>query len=79
MSDVKQEKIIKEQPIPINTSTNNITQNEQINSKQRPILSIDNNLLFSLISVEDTSNLVQSEENLKKMIKELNKTIASKD
>ena len=59
----------------------NIIQNEQINinSKSKPILSIDNNSLFSLISVEDTSNLVEGEENLKKMIKELNKKIASKD
>ena len=59
----------------------NITQNEQINinSKPKPILSIDNNSIFSLICVEDTSNLVEGEENLKKMIKELNKKIASKD
>ena len=59
----------------------NITQNEQINinSKPKPILSIDNNSLFSLICVEDTSNLVEGEENLKNMIKELNKKIASKD
>ena len=59
----------------------NITQNEQINinAKPKPILSIDNNSLFSLIRVEDTSNLVEGEENLKKMIKELNQKIASKD
>ena len=59
----------------------NITQNDQINinSKPKPILSIGNSSLFSLISVEDTSNLVEGEENLKKMIKELNKKIASKD